>query len=297
MNKQKAIWTVIWKITLFLLMWGVLYAPPLLLAVKRFQQAGDIDSPSVRLYFELTGALTILIAAWVMTRFIDKRSFTSLGFTPNRITRDVLLGLGIGLGMMAISVAVLWSAGWAIPQAGVPFSLTVLAVVGVAMLANTVTQEVLVRGYIQQTIQLQFGPVLAVVISAFIFMLLHLGAIKGAPLPAVNLFAAGILLGVAYAVTHNLWLPIALHFGWNFLQGPVLGLTVSGQSVDSGWRVFRLAGPDLFTGGAFGLEGGLVATATTVLGIMTLLLLLRSPSYSRGWSKGRGSAEGGLEGF
>jgi membrane protease YdiL (CAAX protease family) len=111
------------------------------------------------------------------------------------------------------------------------------------------------------------------------------------------LFAAGILLGVAYAVTHNLWLPIALHFGWNFLQGPVLGLTVSGQSVDSGWRVFRLAGPDLFTGGAFGLEGGLVATATTVLGIMTLLLLLRSPSYSRGWSKGRGSAEGGLEGF
>lgn len=141
------------------------------------------------------------------------------------------------------------------------------------MLVNTLTQEVLVRGYIQQTIESQYGVVLAVIVSAFIFMLLHLGAIKGAPLPAINLFAAGILLGVAYAITNNLWLPIALHFGWNFLQGPVLGLTVSGQSVDSGWRVFKLAGSNLFTGGAFGMEGGLVATATTVLGIAALLQL------------------------
>jgi membrane protease YdiL (CAAX protease family) len=281
MNRLKALWTVIWKITLFIVLWGMLYAPPLLLAIKWFQQTGSIDSPSVRLYIELVGAVTILLAAWIMTRYVDKRPFTSVGFTPDRIVRDVLLGLGIGLGMMAGSVAVLRLAGWATLQTNVPFSLSILAVVGVAMLVNTVTQEVLVRGYIQQTIQSQYGVVLAVFVSAFIFMLLHLGAIKGAPLPAVNLFAAGILLGVAYAATNNLWLPIALHFGWNFLQGPVLGLTVSGQSVDSGWRVFRLAGPDVFTGGTFGLEGGLVATATTVLGIGALLLL-RSPSYSRG---------------
>jgi membrane protease YdiL (CAAX protease family) len=273
MNQLKVVLTVIWKIALFLVLWGVLYAPPLLFAVKRWQQPGVAGSPSVRLYIELTGAVTILLAAWVMTRFVDKRSFISLGFTPKRIVRDILLGLGIGLGMMVISVAVLWLAGWATLQTNVPFSLRVLAIVGIAMLINTVTQEVLVRGYIQQTIQSQYGAVLAVIVSAFIFMLLHLGAIKGAPLPAINLFAAGILLGVAYAVTNNLWLPIALHFGWNFLQGPVLGLTVSGQSVDSGWKVFMLAGPNLFTGGAFGLEGGLVATAATVLGLATLLLL------------------------
>jgi membrane protease YdiL (CAAX protease family) len=276
MNWLKAILTASWKILLFLILWGVLYAPLLLPAVKRLQQTGGIDSPPVRLYFEVTGAMTILIAAWVMRRFVDKRPFTSLGFTPDHIARDSLIGLAIGLGMMALSVAVLWFAGWAVPQASVPFSSSVLALVGVAMLFNTVTQEVLVRGYIQQTLQSGFGRVLGVVISAFIFMLLHLGAIKGAPLPALNLFAAGILLGVAYVVTNNLWLPVALHFGWNFLQGPVLGLTVSGQSVDSGWRVFRLSGPALFTGGAFGMEGGLIATATTVLGIVTLLLL-RSP--------------------
>jgi uncharacterized protein len=161
-------------------------------------------------------------------------------------------------------------------QAVVAVSWSALFLTGVAMLANTLTQEVLVRGYIQQAIQSESGSILAIILSAVVFTLLHFGAIKGVVVPAVNLFAAGILLGIAYAVTKNLWLPITLHFGWNFLQGPVLGLTVSGQSLDSGWRVFRLEGPPMFTGGAFGLEGGLVATATTVFGI-TALLLLRLP--------------------
>lgn len=276
MNWLKAIWRVLWKIAVFLTLWGVLYTPLLIPAVNRFQQTGGLDSPLARLYFELTGAAAILISAWIMTRFVDKRSFASLGFMPGNIMRDVLHGLGLGLGMMAVSVGILWVAGWAVPQSVVSFSLIALVLIGVAMLANTIVQEVLVRGYIQQTIQSQFGSKLAVITSALIFMLLHIGAIKGGLLPSINLFAAGILLGLAYVVTKNLWLPIALHFGWNFLQGPVFGLTVSGQSVDSGWRIFRLAGPALFTGGNFGLEGGLVATFITVLGIVTLLLL-RSP--------------------
>lgn len=273
MRLLKAIWTVTWKIAAFLVLWGVLYAPLLVPVINRVGQTGNVNSPLTHLYFEITGAITILLAAWVTTRFIDKRPFISLGFMLDHIVRDVFIGLGIGLGMMVVSVAVLWLFGWAIPQIVVAFSWFALTLTGAAMLANTVTQEVLVRGYIQQTIQSQFGPVLAVVLSAIVFALLHIGAIKGAILPTINLFAAGILLSVAYAVTNNLWLPIALHFGWNFLQGPVLGLTVSGQSVDSGWKIFRLEGPAIFTGAEFGLEGGLIATFNTVLGIAALLSL------------------------
>jgi uncharacterized protein len=279
MKLLKAIWSATWKISVFLILWGMLYAPLFVPVVNRLGRTEIVSSSLARLYFEITGAITILLAAWVMTRFIDKRSFVSLGFTPDNIMRDVVVGLGIGLGMMAVSVVVLWYLGWAVPQALMAFSWFALFLTGTAMLANTVTQEVLVRGYIQQQIQSQFGSVLAVILSAVVFTLLHTGAIKGAVVPTVNLFAAGILLGIAYAVTRNLWLPIALHFGWNFLQGPVLGLTVSGQAIDSGWRVFRLEGPPIFTGGAFGLEGGLVATATTVLGI-TALLLLRLPEVN-----------------
>jgi uncharacterized protein len=286
MNWLRRAWSTIWRIAAFVVLWGALYTPLLVAGIGTFQQTGAMDSPLARLYLELTGAVTILIAAWVMARFVDRRSFLSLGFATERVLPNVLLGLGIGLGMMAVSVSVLWSAGWAIPQPAVRISLGTLVLVGIAMVANTVTQEVLVRGYIQQTLESQFGSIAAVVISALIFTLLHIGAIQGAPLPAINLFAAGILLGSAYAVAGDLWLPIALHFGWNFLQGPVLGLTVSGQSVDSGWRVFRLDGPTIFTGGAFGLEGGLVATVTTVLGIVALLLLRpprRRLSGSQAW--------------
>jgi hypothetical protein len=105
------------------------------------------------------------------------------------------------------------------------------------------------------------------------FALLHYGTAKGAILPLFNLFMAGLLLGYAYLVTGNLWMPIALHFAWNFLLGPVLGLAVSGRSLTSGTQILSLQGPDSVTGGAFGLEGGLVATFTTAVGLILLYII------------------------
>jgi len=278
MNLLKSIWTVTWKIVVFLMLWGILYAPLLVPVANKLQQTEQTTSPQTQLYFDTASAVTILVAAWGMTHFIDKRPFASLGFALQHIIRDVLVGIGIGAGMMLIAVAILWIAGWAKHQAVVGFSGSALALAALAMVANTITQEVLVRGYIQQTIQKSWGSTVAIILSAIIFTLLHAGAIKGGLLPVVNLFAAGVLLGLAYTTTGNLWLPIALHFVWNFFQGPVLGLTVSGQSVNSGWQLLVLKGPVIFTGGAFGLEGGLVATLATVLGIVALLLFFRQES-------------------
>jgi membrane protease YdiL (CAAX protease family) len=165
------------------------------------------------------------------------------------------------LGKAGYDLLVLWSA---------------LTLAAFAMIANTVTQEVIVRGYVQQPIRRQFGVLSGVIISALFFLVLHLGAIQGAILPAISLFAAGILLGTAYAASGNLWLPIALHFGWNFLQGPVLGETVSGQSLGAGWRLFRLAGPPLMTGSKFGVEGGLIAIVITILGTPIVFFAFRT---------------------
>jgi hypothetical protein len=75
-----------------------------------------------------------------------------------------------------------------------------------------------------------------------------------------------------------LWLPIALHFGWNVLQGPVLGQAVSGQVIAAGSQLFQIAGPPLMTGGKFGIEGGLIAIAITILGTPLLLLIYRARS-------------------
>lgn len=75
------------------------------------------------------------------------------------------------------------------------------------------------------------------------------------------------------------WLPIAIHFAWNFLLGPGLGLTVSRQDLGSSWQAFAVNGPAAFTGGTFGLEGGLVVAATT-LTMIALLFVLRPNLYA-----------------
>jgi hypothetical protein len=131
--------------------------------------------------------------------------------------------------------------------------------------------EVLARGYIFQTIQLQSNGIWAIIVTSIIFVLYHAAGLQGNWLPALNVFLAGILFGVAYYRTGNLWLPIAIHFAWNFLLGPILGLSVSGQDLANNWHLFTLQGPSLFTGGTFGIEGSLIVTAITILGIVTLL--------------------------
>jgi membrane protease YdiL (CAAX protease family) len=272
------IWAVTRRILVFLGGWTLLTAPLIIPAVKKYAPHGGATPLGLRLYIEIVSVVSILIVAWLMLHFIDRRSFVSLGLARRYALRDSLFGLIIGLGMMTACIGILYFYGWATPDATVAFSGSALALAAFAMIANTVTQEVMVRGYVQQTIQRQFGVLSGVIISALFFLVLHLGAIQGAILPAISLFAAGILLGTAYAASGNLWLPIALHFGWNFLQGPVLGETVSGQSLDAGWRLFHLVGPAMMTGGKFGIEGGLIAIIITILGTPIVVLAFRNRS-------------------
>lgn len=268
----RKVWTSAWKILLFLVLWGLLLAPaPFAFGLSTRAESGPLP-PETRLYLELYGVLAILLAAWAVVRFIDRRSFVSLGFTPRRAIRDLVIGLFLGAGLIGLAVVILWLAGWARAIPADTFALSTLALTGTAMLLNSVTQEVMVRGYTLQTLQSQFGTSAAVVLSSLFFTLLHAGAVaEGGVLPAINLFAAGVLLALAYTTSRNLWLPIALHFAWNFVQGPVLGINVSGQALDSGWEMVALHGPVIVTGGAFGLEGGLVATLVTTLGVVILV--------------------------
>jgi uncharacterized protein len=270
------IWKVTWRILLFLGIWALLLTPPTIPVMNKFARPGGATPLWLQPYIEIVSVITILVAAWLMLRFIDRRPFLSLGFAPRHALRDSAIGLVIGLGMMTACIAVLYLCGWAIPEAATGFAGSVLAVSALATIANTVMQEVMVRGYMQQTIQKEFGLLNGVIFSALLFLVLHLGAIQGATLPMISLFAAGILLGTAYAVTGNLWLPIALHFGWNFLQGPVLGETVSGRANHAGWRLFHLTGPPLMTGGKFGIEGGLIAIIITILGTPLVLMIYRN---------------------
>lgn len=180
----------------------------------------------------------------------------------------------MGTSWIAASVAVVWACGWVTFQPPPAISWATLIVAAAGVLFNVITQQILLCGYIFHTIQHRSNLATAVFVSAVLFAAYHAGAYKGVMLPAINVFLAGLLFCLAYALTSNLWLPVAMHFAWNLLLGPVLGLTVSGSGhLGSGWRVLQLEGPALFTGGAFGLEGSLAVTLTTGVTIAALFRL------------------------
>jgi uncharacterized protein len=220
----RKLWSVTWRICLFLLGWAFLLAP-LIVPVNRPSQ----------FYLEFVSASTVFVAAAIMRCGVEHQPLVSLGFRSEHVLRDLSVGLAIGTAMMAAI---------GIERFSCP-AFAGLGMLAIVTITNTFSQELLVRGYIQQTLSSRFGAAASIVTSAVLFMLMHAAVIK-APLLAINLFLAGLLLGIAYAITGNLWLPIAIHFGWNFLQGPVLGVAV---------------------------EGGLPATLVTLLGIAVVVLL------------------------
>ncbi len=284
-------WTIVWKTGLFFILWGLLLAPFIIPFAAKFELLQQTHPLQLRLFVEVSGALTIMAVSWFMVRFIDRRSFISLGFSTDHWIRDLLLGFSVGTGWLALSVAILWLAHLMQVQPAVVMSGSFLAWTATALIINTATQEVLARSYIFQTIRSQTNATISVIATAALFMAYHAGAYHGSWLPAFNVFLAGILFGVAYQLTGNLWLPIGIHFIWNFLIGPVLGLTVSGNAqVWSRWQLMTVQGPTSLTGGAFGLEGGLVVTLTTLLGIVALFIFFRGRSAAWRLTNGKRNA-------
>lgn len=121
-------------------------------------------------------------------------------------------------------------------------------------------EEIVFRGYVFSAAARRWGPNGAVGVSAFLFALIHSSnpGISEHPLAFLVLIVAGIYLALAYRATGTLWLPLFLHMGWNLLQGPIFGLPVSGMPAASSVLQAVPAGRELWTGGKFGPEGGLL---------------------------------------
>jgi membrane protease YdiL (CAAX protease family) len=176
--------------------------------------------------------------------------------------RDTLIGLGLGLGSMLVVAAVYAAFGWSAWPGGagaVGAALGALAVTGAALAPAAATEEVVFRGYILRTLEGWRGWPLALAASSALFGLAHALNPNVTPLALANVALAGAAFALAFRLTRTLWLPSAYHFMWNFAQGPLLGFPVSGLDFTSAVRA-AVAGPPLFTGGAFGPEGGLVVT-------------------------------------
>jgi len=108
---MKPIWTIIWKSTTFFILWALLDAPFVVVFTPKIEELSQASSLYLRFYLDATGAITILLAAWIMARFVDRRSFSTLGFAPAHFVRDTFLGFVIGILWLALSLAILWVFG------------------------------------------------------------------------------------------------------------------------------------------------------------------------------------------
>jgi membrane protease YdiL (CAAX protease family) len=135
-----------------------------------------------------------------------------------------------------------------------------------------VFEEILLRGIVFRQIEAWLGSWIALATSSALFGVLHIGN------PGATWFSslaiaieAGILLGAAYMLTRRLWLAIGIHAAWNFTQGWVFSVPVSGGEAPLGLLITRRVGPDWLTGGDFGLEASVVAMVVATLAGLWLL--------------------------
>ena len=134
----------------------------------------------------------------------------------------------------------------------------ILPLLGMSIISGVV-EELLVRGILFRIMEESLGTWLALLISALIFGLMHIANPNATLWSALAIaIEAGIMLAAAYTLTRRLWLPIGIHFAWNFVQGGIFGVAVSGNGV-RGLLQSTLSGPALLSGGEFGAEASIFA--------------------------------------
>jgi hypothetical protein len=131
-------------------------------------------------------------------------------------------------------------------------------------------EEVIFRGYAFQRLAEAITPVGAIAVTSAFFGLAHFANPHRTWISTLNTTLVGIPFCIAYLRTRSLWLPIGIHFVWNFLQGFLFGLPVSGIVFSATVLTARVQGPAWLTGGNYGPEGGLLATPAILLGIAYL---------------------------
>jgi uncharacterized protein len=216
----------------------------------------------------LFGLIGMLFTVWIFRRFIDRKSFISVGFAFNKYKNDFLQGMIWGIGLISLGFFVLWILGSLTIETIQFLPLSMLGYI-VLFFVVAINEEVMVRGYLLNNLSESVNKYIALLITASLFGLMHLGNANISIVGFINIILAGLLLGIYYVHKQNLWFPIGIHFTWNLFQGPVLGFEVSGEKTLS-IVTQNIQGSELLTGGEFGFEASLLATVLMVVAIIVI---------------------------
>jgi uncharacterized protein len=215
-------------------------------------------------------ALLVFVLTFVFRRWIDRKSFVSLGLDIGGHLAEAAAGGSLAIFIIGASSLILKGTG-DLKWMDIIFDpKSIFMALGTLVLA-AVFEELIFRGYILTNLLNSFPRWPALLISALVFMLFHWTS--DGLFPMINMFIMGMIMGLNYTYTRNLWFSISFHICWKFLEGPVMGL--SGTSAQPSLLITSIQGNENATGGAYGLEGSYMLAAISLLSLLGLYFFLQ----------------------
>jgi membrane protease YdiL (CAAX protease family) len=238
---------------------------------------------SIGVVVAMTTAAIAIYVGWA--RLIERRSASELSLSG--AGKELGAGFLVGAGLYTASVLILIALGVYRIEGLNPWTYVIPAVA--MALSSGLFEELLFRGVLFRSMSDMFGDWIALVVSAAVFGLVHLhnpaATLTGAIFISVE---AGLLLAAAYMLTRRLWLSIGFHMSWNYTQSAIFSGIVSGSVSEPGLIRSNIKGPDILTGGSFGLEASIIAFALcSTTGIVLLIMAVRRGTIARpAWERG-----------
>ena len=227
------------------------------------------------LYYELFSFVFILLLFIFWVKVIEKNSLSTLGFVKKNWLKYLGWGILISLFQMGV-IALVYQLGgigsFELNELSLEPILFILGLFPFWLLQGG-TEEVATRGWLLTRIAARTNLPLAIVISSSLFGILHMGNAGVTFLSVLNIILDGVLAGLLFIYTDSIWLVVAQHGTWNYVQGNLLGFQVSGTGADASIFSFTMgSGPDWLTGGTFGAEGSII---TTLVLLVSLVIVYR----------------------
>ena len=235
------------------------------LLISGYQGADYFAHPSLT----VVAAAIILGLYTLFVRWMERHWPADLSL--GRLVPHTLLGILVGFIIMVLVVSTIVAMGDAtVTWKG--FSVEKQFSVFMMFLAVAVGEEMIFRGVIFRWIDERWNTWVALLISAILFGWMHISNDNATWWSSLAIAVeAGLLLGAAYKWSGSLWVPIGIHWAWNYTQGNIFGLAVSGSDAGETMLSTIVNGPDIITGGAFGPEASIISV---ILGTFLTIVFL-----------------------
>lgn len=235
-------------------------------------------------------AFSTVFSLIIMNGFVGRRPFAQTGLQGRGVFMETSTGILIGAALMTVVIGILSmtrhlaTVGHNVHYNWAPAALLCLLI--------AIAEEAAYRGYILSAFERCWGTGAALITSSLIFGAMHIINVWHEPLDiqvrVMSFIAleAGLLLGASFLATRRLWLPIGIHWAWNFFLGPFYGAPVSGVDMMGSYTRAYLSGPSWITGGKFGPEAGVVVLIVCTLAALAMIVVV---ARARQWRPAPGS--------